>query len=95
MRKRSTPDTIEEIKTAEDAKQYLNDARCKHNGWDGPGYYAIYSYSQPCPRGCCYDLVKEIIPLQDYLHELQKRIEENQNTLQYWNSVLEGKEDNM
>lgn len=27
--------------------------------WNGPGWYFIYHYSQPCPRGCCHDDVFE------------------------------------
>lgn len=34
--------------------------------WTGPGWYAIFTYDKPCPRGCCRDNVYEAIPVSKW-----------------------------
>lgn len=37
-------------------------ARVQIGEYAGPGYYLELNYTQPCPRGCCRDSVRELIP---------------------------------
>jgi hypothetical protein len=52
-------------------------ARVQKGSFNGPGLYFLLQYSQPCPRGCCYDDVNEVLTeerakgeLADYIEEL-------------------------
>lgn len=40
----------------------------------GNDIYYIGHYSQPCPRGCCYDCVTEIITKREYIQEIKNEI---------------------
>jgi len=44
--------------------------------WDGPGWYFIYHYSQPCPRGCCHDEVFEAQSASDRTCEIQSKMKD-------------------
>jgi len=42
--------------------------------WDGPGWYYIFRYSQPCPRGCCRDSVFEAITAKQFVQNVSEEI---------------------
>jgi hypothetical protein len=44
--------------------------------WDGPGWYYIFRYSQPCPRGCCRDDVFEAISASKWAEMLADKIKD-------------------
>ena len=44
----------------------------KKGEWSGPGWYWIFTYSQRCPRGCCYDSVIEAITAKELADELRE-----------------------
>jgi hypothetical protein len=90
--KSEEPNQIIRFETEEELKDWLRDARVQKNGWDGPGYYAQYTYSQRCPRGCCYDDVREAVPLQEFIDELEESVNNKRESLEYWKEVLNKKE---
>lgn len=57
------------LKNESEWKEAFGEVRVHNGYWDGEGNYAISSYSQKCPRGCCYDDVLEIRPA--YSRELE------------------------
>jgi len=63
------------VETEEELREKAgSDFRVVKVKWDGPGWYFIYHYSQPCPRGCCHDEVFEAISASDRAYELQQKI---------------------
>ena len=48
--------------------------RVKKINWTGPGMYHISKYSQPCPRGCCFDTVFEAVPITERIEILVEKI---------------------
>ncbi len=62
----------------------------KENGWqarvakgkfNGPGRYFLIQYTVPCPRGCCYDEINELLSESDAKYEIAKEIERGQQKL--------------
>jgi hypothetical protein len=51
-------------------------ARVQMGTWTGPGRYFVLSYSQPCPRGCCYDSVYEVLTAEDVARAARETIRE-------------------
>jgi hypothetical protein len=58
--------------------------RCRVNkiNWAGPGWYYTATYSQRCPRGCCYDDVLDIEPASERVAELEEAIRELNDELE-------------
>lgn len=56
-------------------------ARVQKGTWAGPGRYLVLSYSQPCPRGCCYDSVFEVLSSEDVASQAREVIRENADLL--------------
>ena len=55
------------FETEQEAKTYADDwHRVVIVDWTGPGWYAIFSYDKPCPRGCCRDNVFEAMPVRKW-----------------------------
>jgi hypothetical protein len=46
----------------------------QHGDFVGPGYYLELTYHQPCPRGCCEDFVRDLIPAKDVIVEVKEEI---------------------
>jgi hypothetical protein len=64
-----------------DTEQQLKDAASKPYfyrvqiiNWDGPGWYYIFKYDQPCPRGCCRDNVFEAISKKKWEQRIVEEI---------------------
>lgn len=49
-------------------------ARCQSGEWAGPGWYYILSYSQRCPRGCCYDDCIEVLSADEAVEAFREEI---------------------
>lgn len=49
-------------------------ARVQMGNYEGPGDYYLLSYSQPCPRGCCYDDVYEVLTADEVVKEIVNEI---------------------
>lgn len=64
----------EEQLREEASKPYFS--RVQIINWDGPGWYYIFRYSQPCPRGCCYDSVFEAVHASKQAKELASEIKD-------------------
>lgn len=62
--------------TEEELRQKAKGFRVVKVDWDGPGWYFIYHYSQPCPRGCCFDQVFEAQSASDRANEIQSKMRE-------------------
>ena len=50
-------------------------ATVQEGSYFGPGKYLLLEYSKRCPRGCCYDDVRELVPGEQAVRELQKEID--------------------
>jgi len=50
--------------------------RVQKINWDGPGWYYIFKYDQPCPRGCCRDNVFEAISASNWAAELAQEMKD-------------------
>ena len=44
--------------------------------WDGPGWYYIFKYDQPCPRGCCRDNVFEAKSAKAWAIEIAEQMKQ-------------------
>jgi len=66
------------IQSAEEFKSQGR-SRVSKGAYSGPGDYFKLNYAQPCPRGCCYDNVTELLSKE----EATKRINETIEELQY------------
>lgn len=44
--------------------------------WDGPGWYYIFKYSQPCPRGCCCENVFESMSAKQWAGEITQKMKD-------------------
>jgi hypothetical protein len=42
--------------------------------WAGQGRYLLLEYSQPCPRGCCRDDVREVLASEEVIREASEVI---------------------
>lgn len=40
-------------------------ARVQKGKYTGPGKYMVFTYTQRCPRNCCDDFVRELVPAND------------------------------
>lgn len=47
-------------------------SRVQMGTFEGPGRYYLLSYSQRCPRGCCYDDVHELLSASDTAIEVRE-----------------------
>jgi hypothetical protein len=52
-----------------DARQY----RERSVRWSGAGWYAIETYTKPCPRGCCTDHCVRLYPAEHLVWEGTRR----------------------
>lgn len=52
--------------------------------WEKPGLYILVKYSQPCPRGCCYDEVIDAIHVEDYANEIARKIRDLAEDLRHY-----------
>jgi hypothetical protein len=44
--------------------------------WTGDGHYYVRTYSQRCPKGCCYDSVIELTTPEDEATEIKDQMKE-------------------
>ena len=51
-------------------------SRVRKGDYVGPGRYLLLVYEQPCPRGCCDDLVRELIPAGQVVDEVREEMRE-------------------
>ena len=51
---------------------------------DKPGLYVLVKYSQPYPRGCCYDEVIDAIYVEDYTNEIARKIRDLAEDLKHY-----------
>lgn len=51
-------------------------ARVQKGDFRGQGKYKVLEYTQPCPRGCCRDFVRELITYSDFVYECKQEISE-------------------
>ena len=65
-----------DAKTEEELQEKAEDFRVVKINWDGPGWYFIYHYSQPCPRGCCHDEVFEAQSAADRAYDIQSKMKD-------------------
>jgi len=60
--------TLRWFKTEEDAKVWLRRNedwyRVQEVTWEGPGWYASETWSEPCPKGCCTDHCIRLYPAE-------------------------------
>jgi len=66
-----------EIIDEEDFKSYFRDIRVQRGKYLGPGKYLKLYYEQPCPRGCCYDTVIELLSSEEAKKEVLESLEEH------------------
>jgi len=52
----------------------FSSADVQKGSWCGPGKYMFLSYSQKCPRGCCYDDVHELLTPSEVVDEIESKI---------------------
>lgn len=81
------PNTVEECRNKEEWTKLMGNPTIRHGEWEGPGYYAKFSYSQPCSRGCCYDGVTELVPLREQMDKLKEHIRELAGSLKYYREI--------
>ncbi len=81
------PHSIKEFRTKEEMEEAAKGNDIQDTNWEGEGYYAVYRYSQRCPRGCCYDSVYETKPLVDHMAELEDHIESLQSSMKYYRDL--------
>lgn len=55
--------------------------RCNKGYFQGVGKYYILEYSQPCPRGCCYDDVVEVLSASEVEDEVKDKMKDMANLL--------------
>lgn len=48
--------------------------RVKDIDWYDSGWYVIQTWSQPCPRGCCYDNCVGFYPVSTIINEIVDNI---------------------
>jgi hypothetical protein len=69
-----------EINSEDEYTKYLKNgysdhwARVQCGNYTGNGRYLMLEYYQPCPKGCCEDFVREIIPEDDVKTEVRSLI---------------------
>jgi len=51
-------------------------SRVRKGDYVGPGRYLLLTYEQPCPRGCCYDYVRELISASQVMDEVREEMRE-------------------
>ena len=64
------------LQTEEEFKSQFKDARVKVGKWQGSGNYYRTSYTQKCPRGCCYDYVIELTSATDQISIIKEEMRE-------------------
>lgn len=81
------PRNVIECKTKEEWAKAMGSPAIRHGEWEGPGYYAKFSYSQRCPRGCCYDDVTELKPITEHISDLKNHIRNLASSLRYYREL--------
>lgn len=59
-------------KTNPTQAEKLGHNRVQLGKYDGPDKYYVLHYSRPCPRGCCYDNVIEILTKEETAQEVSE-----------------------
>jgi hypothetical protein len=57
-------------------REMASASRVREGEFVGPGRYLLLAYEQPCPRGCCYDFVRELIPAVQVVDEVREEMRE-------------------
>jgi len=65
-----------DVATAAEHKAILHGHRVQRGDFTGPGKYLYVRWSQPCPRGCCYDDCGELIPAAEVATEASYEMRE-------------------
>jgi hypothetical protein len=55
-------------------REVASASRVRKGDFVGAGRYLLLSYEQPCPRGCCYDFVRELIPAGQVVDEVREEM---------------------
>lgn len=48
--------------------------RVQKGKYAGPGRYLQLRYEQPCPRGCCYDSVGELLTAAEVIEQVKEEM---------------------
>lgn len=49
-------------------------SRVQKGSWSGPGRYYLIEYTQPCPRGCCRDDVREFLTADEVVEHARDKM---------------------
>lgn len=71
-----TPDDCLEFEDKSQIVERAKNSRVIDINWSGPGWYYIFRYSQPCPRGCCRDSVYKAISSAEWCKDLAEEIKD-------------------
>lgn len=73
---------FDQVRAYGDLKNKHFQARVQKGRYVGPGQYMLLQYDQPCPRGCCYDDVNELLSSEEVAAEVKEQIDELQALLE-------------
>lgn len=69
------------LQTESEFKAQFKDARVHEGKWKGSGNYYRTSYTQKCPRGCCYDSVVELTFVTSQISLIKEEMQELASSL--------------
>ena len=74
-----------EVKSQEEFELALSASKARvqksKKNYNDPGWYYVLGYSQPCPQGCCYDDVCEIIGVDQVMQEAKREINKRKDEM--------------
>lgn len=73
-------ETLHKFDSEDDAKAWmkvnygeLGMYRAREVDWTRPGWYAVETYTEPCPRGCCTDHCARLFPAERLVWDVTRR----------------------
>ncbi len=77
-----------------DAKAWLDQTQydVRHLPWQGPGWYATETWSQPCPHGCCTDSCISLVSASSWVTESIGRAREIMDEVRAVRAAIRGAE---